>query len=128
MADVEQTQKMVPLITCEISLCQYVFELVFGVNVFDLNLGSRLILSANPKNFYQVALVDRALQLHFSTLEKTRMDHNPVNSLILTFRRVSPLYRQEQVVQVHDVHTRSSPGLQKLKKTRTKAFFRSNSS
>ena len=37
MADIEQTQKMVPLITCEISLCQYVCELVFGVNVTDLN-------------------------------------------------------------------------------------------
>ena len=35
MANVKQTQKMVPLITCEISLCQYVSELVFGVNVFD---------------------------------------------------------------------------------------------
>ena len=54
----------------------------------------------NPKNFYQVALVERALHLHFSTLEKTRIDHNPfVNSLILTFQRVSPLYRQEHVFQ-----------------------------
>ena len=39
MADVEQTQKMIPFITCEISLGQYVCELVFGVNVFDLDLG-----------------------------------------------------------------------------------------
>ena len=38
-ADVEQTQKMIPLITCEISMGQYVCELVFGVKVFDLNLG-----------------------------------------------------------------------------------------
>ena len=37
MADAEQTQKMVPLITCEISLCQYVCELILGVNVFDLD-------------------------------------------------------------------------------------------
>ena len=36
MADVEQTQKMIPFITCEVSLGQYVRELVFGVNVFDL--------------------------------------------------------------------------------------------
>ena len=42
MADVEQTQKMIPFITCEISLCQYVFELVFGVNVFDLDLGVQI--------------------------------------------------------------------------------------
>ena len=39
MPDVEQTQKMIPFITCEISFCQYVCELVFGVNVFDLDFG-----------------------------------------------------------------------------------------
>ena len=39
MADVKQTQKMVPFITCEVSLGQYVCELVFAVNVFDLDLG-----------------------------------------------------------------------------------------
>ena len=42
MADVEQTQKMIPFITCEISLCQYVCELVLGVNVFDLDLGVQI--------------------------------------------------------------------------------------
>ena len=39
IADVEQTQKMIAFITCEISLCPYVCELVLGVNVFDLNPG-----------------------------------------------------------------------------------------
>ena len=39
MTAVEQTQKMIPCITCEISLGQYVCELVLGVNVFDLDLG-----------------------------------------------------------------------------------------
>ena len=47
MVNVEQTQKMIPFITCEISLCQYVCELVLGVNVSDLDLGSKLILSNN---------------------------------------------------------------------------------
>ena len=42
MANVEQTQKMVPLITCEISLCQCLCELVLGVNVIDLNLGVQI--------------------------------------------------------------------------------------
>ena len=42
MADVNQTPKMIPSITCEISLCQYVIELVFGVNVFDLDLGVQI--------------------------------------------------------------------------------------
>ena len=38
MADVEQMQKMIPFFTCEVSLYQCVSELVFGVNVFDLDL------------------------------------------------------------------------------------------
>ena len=35
----KKTQKMIPFITCEISLCQFVCELALGVNVFDLDLG-----------------------------------------------------------------------------------------
>ena len=31
-----------------------------------------------PKKFSQVSLIDRAPQLHFSTLEKTKIDHNPL--------------------------------------------------
>ena len=42
MADVEQTQQMIPLITCEITLFQHVCELVLGVNVFDLDLGIQI--------------------------------------------------------------------------------------
>ena len=42
MADVEQTQKMIPFVTCEISLRQHVCELVLGVNVFDLDLGVQI--------------------------------------------------------------------------------------
>ena len=38
MANVKQTQKMIPFITCEIALGQYVCELVLGVNMFDLDL------------------------------------------------------------------------------------------
>ena len=37
MANVEQTQKMVPFVACEISVCPYVSELVLGVNVFNLD-------------------------------------------------------------------------------------------
>ena len=39
MADVKQMKKIVTLITCESSSCHYVCQLVFGVNVSDLNLG-----------------------------------------------------------------------------------------
>ena len=35
-------QKMIPFITCEVSLGQYVCELFFGVNVFDLDLGVQI--------------------------------------------------------------------------------------
>ena len=38
MADVEQMKKIVQFVTCG----QYVCELVFGVNVFDLDLGVQI--------------------------------------------------------------------------------------
>ena len=38
MDDVKEMEKIVPLITCEISLCQYLCELVCGVDTLDLNL------------------------------------------------------------------------------------------
>ena len=38
MADVQQTEKMVPFITFEVPFSQHVSELFFGVNIFDLNL------------------------------------------------------------------------------------------
>ena len=68
------------------------------------------LFAMSSKNFPQVSPIDRALQLHFSTLEKTRIDHNPlVNNLILTFPQVSPFYRHlEQIFQDLDIHTRSS--------------------
>ena len=47
MADVEQTQKMIPFITCEISLCQYVCELVVVSTYLIWFLGSKFILN-NP--------------------------------------------------------------------------------
>ena len=42
MANVEQTQKMIPFVTCEISLGKHVCELVLGVNVFDFDLRVRI--------------------------------------------------------------------------------------
>ena len=39
MNDVEQTKKMVPLITREITFGQHVSKLVLGVNIFDLDFG-----------------------------------------------------------------------------------------
>ena len=83
-----------------------------------------------PKKLSQVSLIDRAPQLHFSTLEKTKIDHNPLfNHLVVTSSQVSPIYRHlQQIFQDLDIHTRSSPGLMKLKKTRPRASSRSNSS
>ena len=48
MANVEQTQKMIPFITCEIPLCQDVCELVFGVDVFDLDFGVQINAIEQP--------------------------------------------------------------------------------
>ena len=48
MSDVEQTQNMIPLITWEITFGQCVCELVFGVNVFDLDLGVQIDSTKQP--------------------------------------------------------------------------------
>ena len=37
--DVEQTEKVIPFITNDIAFRQHVCELVFGINVFDLDFG-----------------------------------------------------------------------------------------
>ena len=38
MANIKQSQQMIPFIACEIPLCQDVCNLVLGVDVFDLDL------------------------------------------------------------------------------------------
>ena len=48
MAHVKQTQEMIPFITCEISLGQYVCEWVFGVNKFDLDLWVQVVSVKQP--------------------------------------------------------------------------------
>ena len=40
--DVEQTKKMVPFITREITFGQHVSKLVLGVNIFDLDFGVQI--------------------------------------------------------------------------------------
>ena len=42
MANNEQAQQMIPLITCEMSFGQNVSELVYGVDVFDLDFGIQI--------------------------------------------------------------------------------------
>ena len=42
MANIEQAQQMIPLITCEIPFGQNVSELVFGDDVFDLSFGVQI--------------------------------------------------------------------------------------
>ena len=85
------------------------------------------LVASYSKKFCQVFLIDRAPQLHFSTLEKIKIDHNLLlNNLVV---KVSPIDRlPTQISQDVDNHTRSSPDLMKLKKTRTKAFSLLNSS
>ena len=42
MANIKQSQQMIPFITCETALCQDVCKLILGVNIFDLNLGIKI--------------------------------------------------------------------------------------
>ena len=46
--DIEQTQKMIPFTTCEISLCQYVGTFVSGVNIFDWDFGVQVDSVSQP--------------------------------------------------------------------------------
>ena len=48
MAGFEPMKKIIPFVTCEISFGQNVCELMFCVNVTDLDFGSKLILSKQP--------------------------------------------------------------------------------
>ena len=51
MVDIKQTKTTVPLIKRETTFGQHVRKLVFGVNMFDLDLGgSKLTLSNNQSN------------------------------------------------------------------------------
>ena len=47
MANIEQSQQMIPFITCEIPFCQDVCQMVLGVDVFYLDLRVKIILSNN---------------------------------------------------------------------------------
>ena len=42
MANIKQSQQMIPFITCETALCQDVCKLVLGVKKFDLNFGIQI--------------------------------------------------------------------------------------
>ena len=42
MANIKQSQQMIPFITREIPFCQDVCELVLGVDVFDLDFGIQI--------------------------------------------------------------------------------------
>ena len=48
MANVKQTQQMIPLITREISFGQNVSKLFFGVDVFDLDFEIQINLIKQP--------------------------------------------------------------------------------
>ena len=48
MADVEEMNKIVPFVTCEISFGQNVCELMFCVNVSNLNFRIKINLVRQP--------------------------------------------------------------------------------
>ena len=50
MANIEQAQQMIPLITREISFGQNVRELVFGADVFDLDFFKSRLIRSNSQS------------------------------------------------------------------------------
>ena len=88
------------------------------------------LVALQSKKFSQVSPIDRAPQPHFSTLEKTKIDHNPLlNNLLKSVYQVALIdHLPQQISQDLDIRTMSSLGLMKLKTTRPKASSLSNSS
>ena len=64
-------------------------------------------VASHSKKFYQVSLIDRAPQPHFSSLEKTKIDHNPIlNNLLVTVYQISLIDRlPQQISQDLDTHS-----------------------
>ena len=60
MANVEQLKKIVPLITRAIPFSQYVCEVMFGVNVTDLNFGVQIDSVKQPIQSNSVGFVKHA--------------------------------------------------------------------
>ena len=57
------------------------------------------LVASHSRKFHQVSLIDRASQLHFSTLEKTKIDHNPLlHDLLVTVYQVSLIDRVPQQI------------------------------
>ena len=91
MANVEQGQQMIPLITCEVSLDQYVCELVFGVDVFDLIwlLESRWIRSNNQSRATLWVLVDEKIG--------RLREHHQYDSKRWSFREIFDLCQKSEL-------------------------------
>ena len=93
MADVEQTEKMVPLITCEVPFSQDVCELFFGVDVLDLNIRIQLnsvkqpVLSNSVGSGYVshcwTSVFDDHFNHCFAVLKKCRVSHRIEKTLRL---------------------------------------------
>ena len=90
MANVKQTQKMIPFVTCEISLGQYVCELVFGVNVFDLDFGVQIDSMKQPIKSNSVGSGNMS-QCRASSL------HNHLDHCFVVFKHIQPSFLVRRV-------------------------------
>ena len=75
MANIEQAQQMIPLITCEISFGQNVSEMVFGVDVFDLDFGVQINSIEQPIKSNSVGSGDVS-HCRTSALFNDHLDHS----------------------------------------------------
>ena len=67
MANIKQGQQMIPFITREMSVGQNVSELVFGVDVFDLDFGLQINSIKQP--IKMIILITRGLDIFFEGTE-----------------------------------------------------------
>ena len=99
MADVEHTQKMIPFITCEISLCQYVCELVLTAS-----LSSKIHNKASLREECTFEEIKPTLSGILSRWKFVKLDtnyvHVRVSPFLIVLIRISVKNSNDQISQV----------------------------
>ena len=85
MANIKQSQQMIPFITCETALCQDVCELILGVNIFDLDFWVKINPIKQPIKSNSVGPGN--MSHRWTSAFYYHLDGYPLN-------RVSPFFRE----------------------------------
>ena len=103
MIDIKQGQHMIPLIACEIPLCQDVCKLILGVDVFDLNLGVKINSIKQPirSNFVSSGNMSHSGTSAFHNHLKLQLHCPQRHTIKLLGARIGHLKEQHQCLSLH---------------------------